>query len=65
MSIYLKTERLTLRDFTEADEQNLFDLDSDPEVMRYLTGGIPRTREEVHATLQRLSKIRLDPTASV
>jgi RimJ/RimL family protein N-acetyltransferase len=30
------TDRLILRDITEADAELLFDLDSDPEVMRYL-----------------------------
>ncbi len=46
-SVYLATERLILRRLTEADADNLFELDSDPEVMRYLTGGIPHTREEI------------------
>ena len=32
----LLTDRLTLRDITEADADLLFDLDSDPEVMRYI-----------------------------
>jgi [ribosomal protein S5]-alanine N-acetyltransferase len=32
----LLTERLILRDITEADAELLFDLDSDPEVMRYI-----------------------------
>jgi ribosomal-protein-alanine N-acetyltransferase len=34
------TERLVLRDVSEADAELLFELDSDPEVMRYL-GGVP------------------------
>lgn len=46
-SIYLETERLTLRRLTEDDVDNLYELDSDPEVMHYLTGGIPHTREEI------------------
>ncbi len=32
----LLTDRLVLRDVTEADAELLFDLDSDPEVMRYI-----------------------------
>jgi RimJ/RimL family protein N-acetyltransferase len=32
----LLTERLILRDITEADAELLFELDSDPEVMRYI-----------------------------
>jgi len=38
MQIFLETERLLLRRFTEADVNNLCDLDSDPDVMRLLTG---------------------------
>jgi RimJ/RimL family protein N-acetyltransferase len=36
MRVPLHTDRLTLRDITEADAGLLFDLDSDPEVMRYI-----------------------------
>jgi RimJ/RimL family protein N-acetyltransferase len=35
MRIVLETPRLVLRQFTEADAENLFALDSDPEVMRH------------------------------
>src|ERR1700722_4212216 len=45
--IILETPRLILRQFTEADVDNLFNLNSDPEVMRYLTGGEPTPREEI------------------
>jgi RimJ/RimL family protein N-acetyltransferase len=45
--IILETPRLALRQFTEDDVDNLFDLNSDPEVMRYLTGGKPTPREEI------------------
>jgi RimJ/RimL family protein N-acetyltransferase len=47
MSIFLETNRLILRRFTEADEDNLVELDSDPEVMRFLNGGKPTPREDV------------------
>jgi RimJ/RimL family protein N-acetyltransferase len=47
MHIVLETERLILRRFTEADVDHLVDLDSDPEVMRYLTGGTPTPRADV------------------
>ena len=47
MNIILETQRLTLRQFTADDVDNLFDLNSDPEVMRYLTGGRPTPREEI------------------
>jgi len=47
MEIFLETERLMLRRFTEADADNLFDLDSDPEVMRFLNGGTPTPSEVI------------------
>jgi RimJ/RimL family protein N-acetyltransferase len=47
MEIVLETERLILRRFTEDDVDNLVALDSDPEVMRYLNGGIATPRELV------------------
>jgi len=43
--IILQTQRLVLREFTVDDADNLFDLNSDPEVMRYLTGGRATPRE--------------------
>jgi RimJ/RimL family protein N-acetyltransferase len=47
MRIILETPRLVMREFSEDDVDNLFDLNSDPEVMRYLTGGRPTPREEI------------------
>lgn len=49
--IFLETARLRLRRFTPADEDSLVALDSDPEVMRYLNGGIPTPREVIAATV--------------
>jgi RimJ/RimL family protein N-acetyltransferase len=40
--VILKTPRLAIRQFTEDDADNLFDLNSDPEVMRYLGRPVPR-----------------------
>jgi RimJ/RimL family protein N-acetyltransferase len=37
--VFVATERLLLRQFTEADAGLLLDLDGDPEVMRFLTKG--------------------------
>jgi RimJ/RimL family protein N-acetyltransferase len=45
MRIILQTRRLALRQFTEDDTDNLFDLNGDLEVMRFLTGGRPTSRE--------------------
>lgn len=47
MYIFLETERLILRRFMPGDADNLVALDSDPEVMRYLTGGTPTPRAEI------------------
>lgn len=43
--ILLETSRMRLRRFTLADADLLFELDSDPEVMRYVTFGAPTPRE--------------------
>lgn len=47
MHIFLETGRLTLRRFSEDDVDNLFDLNRDPEVMRYITGGRSTPREQI------------------
>jgi RimJ/RimL family protein N-acetyltransferase len=47
MRIYLTTERLILREFTEEDLESLIALNNDPEVMRYLTGGVPLCAERI------------------
>jgi RimJ/RimL family protein N-acetyltransferase len=51
MQILLETERLILRQFTEDDVENLVEVDSDPEVMRYLNGGAPTPREAVEQSI--------------
>jgi RimJ/RimL family protein N-acetyltransferase len=45
--IILETRRLVMRQFTKDDVDNLFDLNSDPEVMRYINGGRPTPREVI------------------
>ncbi|MEA2575521.1 MAG: hypothetical protein QOH93_2819 [Chloroflexia bacterium] len=45
MQISLETERLLLRPFAKTDANNLFELDSDPAVMRYVNGGNPTPLE--------------------
>ena len=47
MHVFLETDRLVLRRFTAEDVDLLVELDSDPEVMRYVTGGRPTPREEI------------------
>jgi RimJ/RimL family protein N-acetyltransferase len=44
---YLKTERVTLRRFGADDADLIIELDSDPAVMRYLSGGEPTAPEEI------------------
>ncbi|HEY8284266.1 MAG TPA: GNAT family N-acetyltransferase [Chloroflexota bacterium] len=47
MRIFLETDRVVLRRFTAADVDNLTDLDSDPEVMRFISGGTPTPRDVI------------------
>ncbi|MGA5818329.1 GNAT family N-acetyltransferase [Kitasatospora sp. NPDC094028] len=47
MHVFLATDRLVLRPFTEADTDHLFALDSDPEVMRFINGGKPTTLDAI------------------
>jgi RimJ/RimL family protein N-acetyltransferase len=47
MKIFLETERLVLREFTEDDVDNLVELDSDPGVMHFINGGRPTPRHEI------------------
>jgi RimJ/RimL family protein N-acetyltransferase len=46
-SVFLRTERLLLRRFTADDVDLLVELDSDPDVMHYVTGGRTTPREEI------------------
>lgn len=48
----IETERLVLRPITLADVDLLVQLDADPEVMRYISGGRPSTPTEVRQTVQ-------------
>lgn len=52
----IRTERLVLRDITEADAELLFDLDSDPDVMRYVSA---RPAVGVEAYRERTRKVYL------
>lgn len=47
MEVFLRTDRMILRRFTAADLDNLVELDSDPDVMRFLTNGRPTPYEEI------------------
>ncbi|GAA4103152.1 GNAT family N-acetyltransferase [Streptomyces sp. NPDC001251] len=55
MNVFLETDRLVLRAFTEADADRLFALDNDPDVMRFINGGRPVSREAIRTrTMPRL-----------
>jgi RimJ/RimL family protein N-acetyltransferase len=45
MQIFLESDRLVLRRFTESDVDNLLSLHGDPEVMRFINGGKPTPRD--------------------
>src|SRR6266568_4205477 len=47
MRVFLDTERLVLRRFTMADLDGLVGLDADPEVMHFVTGGLPTSRDTI------------------
>jgi RimJ/RimL family protein N-acetyltransferase len=51
MEIFIQTEHLILRRLTPADLGNLVELDSDPEVMRFLSGGAPTPREVIRTRI--------------
>ncbi|SHN44336.1 GNAT family N-acetyltransferase [Cryptosporangium aurantiacum] len=47
MRVFLETERLILRHFTDDDLELIVDVNSDPEVTWFITGGKPTPLEEV------------------
>jgi RimJ/RimL family protein N-acetyltransferase len=51
VEIFLETDRLLLRKFTEDDVGNLYDLNSDPEVMHFLTKDVPTPREVIRSQI--------------
>ena len=57
MESYLETERLVLRRFAEGDVDLLAGLDSDPEVMRYLTGQATPREEVERIVLPEILKV--------
>ena len=56
MKVFVETERLHLREILESDIQNFFELDSDPEVHKYL-GNNPVTEiKEVEGMIKNIRK---------
>jgi RimJ/RimL family protein N-acetyltransferase len=54
MEKILETDRLIVRKFTEADLDALYRLDSDPDVMKYISNGIPRTYEQTERSINNI-----------
>ena len=52
VDVYLQTDRLILRWFTADDLQLVIELDSDPQVKRYIDNGAPVDRADVVDTLE-------------
>lgn len=47
--LMIETERLILRTLTEQDLDAVVKLNSDPEVVKYITGGVPMPKEQTEA----------------
>ncbi|GAB3219093.1 GNAT family N-acetyltransferase [Glycomyces halotolerans] len=56
MTVRLKTERLLLRPFTEADLEPFAEINADPEVMRFIGDGRLRTLEQTRTGLEKTIK---------
>lgn len=57
MDVFLETDRIVLRPFTAADVDPVFALHDDPDVMRFINGGRPTSREVIRTRdLPRLSR---------
>jgi len=57
MSILLETERLILRRVTLADGKDIARMNSDPQVMRYVGDGKPRSKEMSEAGVRRMLRM--------
>jgi hypothetical protein len=49
MQVFLETRRLVLRRFSVDDADYLVNLDADPDVMRFVTGGVSTSRGGVRS----------------
>ncbi len=58
MEIYLETERLRLTQFEAEDWKLLLDLDSDPEVMRFISRGVPSSEDHVKKVIETILSYR-------
>ncbi|MES2811328.1 MAG: GNAT family N-acetyltransferase [Bacteroidota bacterium] len=60
MNIKLETERLTLREILFSDEEALFELDSNPNVQKYVGNKPVQEREEIKKLIQNLRQQYID-----
>ncbi len=60
LQFYIETERLILRDFLETDQADLFEMDSDPEVHRYLGNRPVKTSDEIKPVIEMVRQQYLD-----
>ena len=59
---WLQTLRLELREFVASDQDDIWRLDQDPAVMRYINGGQPTMRAQVAARMKLIPRVyRLYP----
>ena len=56
MKIKVETERLLIRELQNIDENDFFEMDSDPEVHKYIDNNPVKTIEEVRATIEIFKK---------
>ena len=54
---YLELERLFLREVKPSDFSHLLDLDSDPEVVKYLSDGKASTPDQIKSSLERIQSL--------
>lgn len=60
VKIFAETDRLILRELLETDVDGMFELDSDPEVHRYLGNNPVTTKEEIKSVIQFVRKQYVD-----
>src|SRR6187551_1515371 len=60
MKFYLETERLILRDILPADEEAFFEMDSNPDVHKYLGNNPVKSKEEICSVIEKIRQQYID-----
>src|ERR1035437_11022697 len=60
IGMILETERLLLDTWQSADWTEFRPIATDPEVMRYVTGGVPWSDDQIQSFVDRQAKLYLD-----